>query len=75
MASPGSYTPKHLADRILTTRAALEGERKQVTVLFCDVIDSTRLAKDLDPEVMHEVMDRALRLNPRALAAWLTLPS
>ena len=36
LASPGSYTPKHLADRILTTRAALEGERKQVTVLFCD---------------------------------------
>jgi class 3 adenylate cyclase len=65
--SPGPYTPKHLADRILTTRAALEGERKQVTVLFCDVIDSTRLAEELDPEVMHEVMDRALRLMAEAV--------
>jgi class 3 adenylate cyclase/tetratricopeptide (TPR) repeat protein len=67
LASPGSYTPKHLADRILTTRAALEGERKQVTVLFCDVVDSTRLAEQLDPEVMHEVMDRALQLMAEAV--------
>src|SRR5437899_1959932 len=36
-ASPASYTPKHLAERILTSRSALEGERKQVTVLFADV--------------------------------------
>ena len=67
LASPGSYTPKHLADRILTTRAALEGERKQVTVLFCDVVDSTRLAEQLDPEMMHEVMDRALQLMAEAV--------
>jgi class 3 adenylate cyclase/tetratricopeptide (TPR) repeat protein len=61
-ASPQSYTPKHLAEKILTSRSALEGERKQVTVLFCDVVDSSRLAGHLGAEGMHEVMDRALRL-------------
>jgi class 3 adenylate cyclase/tetratricopeptide (TPR) repeat protein len=66
-AAPRAYTPKHLADRILTTRAALEGERKQVTVLFCDVADSMRLTERLDPEVMHELMDRALRLVAEAV--------
>ena len=42
-ASPKSYTPQHLADKILTTRAALEGERKQVTVLFADIKGSMEL--------------------------------
>jgi class 3 adenylate cyclase/tetratricopeptide (TPR) repeat protein len=63
----GTYTPRHLAERILTSRSALEGERKQVTVLFCDVVDSTRLSERLDPEAMHEVMDRALRLMAEAV--------
>ena len=36
-ASPESYTPKHLAEKILTSKSALEGERKQVTVLFADL--------------------------------------
>ena len=40
-----AYTPPHLADKILTTRAALEGERKQVTVRFADVVDSMRLGR------------------------------
>ena len=62
-----TYTPKHLAERILTSRSALEGERKQVTVLFCDIVDSSRLAARLDPEAMHEVMDRALRLMAEAV--------
>ena len=66
-ASPSAYTPKHLADKILTSRSALEGERKQVTVLFCDIVDSSRLAERLDPEAMHEVMDRALRLMAEAV--------
>jgi len=57
-ADPRSYTPHHLADKILTGRSALEGERKQVTVLFADVAGSTALAERLDPEAMHEVMDR-----------------
>src|SRR5262249_19314652 len=42
-SSPGSYTPKHLAERILTSKAALEGERKQVTVLFADLKGSMEL--------------------------------
>src|SRR5262249_21621417 len=60
--SPRSYTPKHLAERILTSKSALEGERKQVTVLFCDIVESMLLAEKLGPEGMHEVLDRALRL-------------
>ncbi|MBI4609543.1 MAG: AAA family ATPase [Candidatus Rokubacteria bacterium] len=66
-AAPHSYTPRHLAEKILTSRSALEGERKQVTVLFCDIVDSSRLAEQLDPEGMHEVMDRALRLMAEAV--------
>jgi hypothetical protein len=48
-ASPQSYTPKHLAEKILTSKAALEGERKQVTVLFVDVSGFTALSERLDP--------------------------
>jgi hypothetical protein len=44
-ADPRSYTPRHLAEKILTSRAALEGERKQVTVLFADVKGSMELAE------------------------------
>ena len=65
--APHAYTPKHLADRILTSRSALEGERKQVTVLFCDIVDSFRLADVLGPEAMHQVMDQALRLMADAV--------
>jgi len=65
--SPHAYTPKHLAERILTSRAAMEGERKQVSVLFCDLVDSSRLASMLEPETMHEVMDRVLRLMAEAV--------
>ena len=59
---PRSYTPKHLADRILTTRSAIEGERKIVTVLFADVADSTAMFGNLDPEVVHEIMDGCFRI-------------
>jgi class 3 adenylate cyclase len=55
---PRAYTPKHLADKILQSKAALEGERKQVTVLFADVKGSMELAEQLDPEVFHRVMER-----------------
>jgi hypothetical protein len=48
--SPALYTPKHLAEKILTSRAALEGERKQVTVLFADLKGSMELLADRDPE-------------------------
>jgi uncharacterized Zn finger protein (UPF0148 family) len=53
-----SYTPKHLAEKILTSRSALEGERKQVTVLFADVKGSMDLAEQIDPEEWHKIMDR-----------------
>ena len=49
-AAPESYTPKHLAEKILTSKAALEGERKQVTVLFADLKGSMELLADRDPE-------------------------
>jgi hypothetical protein len=45
---PRSYTPKHLAEKILTSRGALEGERKQVTVLFADVKGSMDLAEQVE---------------------------
>jgi Double zinc ribbon len=48
--SPESYTPKHLAEKILTSKAALEGERKLVTVLFADLKDSMELLAERDPE-------------------------
>src|SRR6516225_913831 len=47
---PRSYTPKHLAEKILRSKSALEGERKQVTVLFADVKGSMDLAEQVDPE-------------------------
>src|SRR5574341_168128 len=56
--APLAYTPKHLAEKILTTRSALEGERKQVTVLFADVVGFTTLAEQLDPEVVHDMINR-----------------
>src|SRR4029453_9823665 len=59
-ASPESYTPKHLAEKILTSRAALEGERKQVTVLFADLKDSLELLADRDPEDARSILDPVL---------------
>jgi adenylate cyclase len=53
----GGYTPRHLAEKILTSRAALEGERKLVTVLFADCAGFTELSTRLDPEDLHGVMD------------------
>src|SRR5260370_2751516 len=57
-SDPRSYTPKHLADKILASRSALEGERKQVTVLFADVKGSMELAEQLDPEAWSQIMQR-----------------
>jgi class 3 adenylate cyclase/tetratricopeptide (TPR) repeat protein len=55
---PRSYTPKHLVEKILTSRSALEGERKQVTILFADVKGSMDLAEQVDAEEWHKIMDR-----------------
>ena len=60
--SPRDYTPKHLADKILTSKSAIEGERKQTTVLFADVKSSMELSERLDPEALHEVMDRFFQI-------------
>ena len=60
--TPGAYTPRHLAERILTSRFALEGERKQVTVLFLDIVGSTELATRVDAEVWHTTLDRFFQL-------------
>src|SRR5262245_2838113 len=59
-ASPQLYTPKHLAERILTSKAALEGERKQVTVLFADLKGSMELLADRDPEEARKLLDPVL---------------
>jgi class 3 adenylate cyclase len=56
--SPRSYTPRHLAEKILSSRAALTGERKQVTVFFVDVKESMLLSEGVDPEEWHRIMDR-----------------
>src|SRR5205809_4912369 len=56
--SPESYTPKHLAEKILTSKTALEGERKHLTVLFCDIAKSTALAERLGPEAMHTLLNQ-----------------
>jgi class 3 adenylate cyclase len=59
-ASAKSYTPKHLAEKILTSKAALEGERKQVTVLFADLKGSMELLADRDPEDARKLLDPVL---------------
>jgi class 3 adenylate cyclase/tetratricopeptide (TPR) repeat protein len=61
-ASPDSYTPKHLAEKILTSRSAIEGERKQVTVMFTDVSGFTAMSERLDPEDVHAIMNRAFEV-------------
>jgi class 3 adenylate cyclase len=57
---PRTYTPKHLAERILTSKSALEGERKQVTVLFADLKGSTELIADRDPEEARKILEPVL---------------
>ena len=59
-ASPEVYTPKHLAERILTSKSAIEGERKQVTVLFADLKGSMELLSEKDPEDARQVLDPVL---------------
>ncbi|MBI3768552.1 MAG: AAA family ATPase [Deltaproteobacteria bacterium] len=59
---PRAYTPNHLVEKILTSRAALEGERKQVTVLFADLKSSMELAEQVDPEEWHSILDRFFQI-------------
>jgi class 3 adenylate cyclase len=64
---PLAYTPQHLAEKILTSRSALEGERKHVPVLFCDLAHSTPIAERLGPERMHTLLNRFFELALEAL--------
>ena len=59
--APLTYTPPYLVEKILTSKSALEGERKQVTVLFADLKGSTELIRDLDPEAAQTLLDPALQ--------------
>jgi class 3 adenylate cyclase len=59
---PESYTPKHLADKILKTKSSIIGERKLVTVLFADVANYTYMSEKLDPESVHQIMDGAFKI-------------
>ncbi len=61
-AAPVTYTPKHLAEKILTSKSAMEGERKSVTVMFADVSGFTAMSERLDPEEVHAIMDRAFEV-------------
>ncbi len=61
-SSPRSYTPQHLANKILQSRSAVIGERKHVTVLFCDLVGSSTLAKKLGEEAMHLLLNKFFEL-------------
>ena len=61
-SSPKSYTPRFLAEKILTTRCAMEGERKLVTALFADVASFTTLSEKLDPEEVYGIMDGCFKI-------------
>jgi class 3 adenylate cyclase len=60
LPSPDAYTPKHLAEKILTSKTTLEGERKQITVLFADLKGSMELLADRDPEEARKILDPVL---------------
>src|SRR5262245_21048044 len=62
MPSPDTYVPRHLAEKILASRHKLEGERKQVTVLFADIRGSTQLIEGRDPEDAQKLIDPVLRV-------------
>src|SRR3989449_7730996 len=68
--APDAYTPEHLAEKILTSKAALEGERKQVTVLFADLKGSMELLADRDPEEARHILDPVLEHMMAAVHAF-----
>jgi class 3 adenylate cyclase len=59
---PNSYTPRFLAEKILTSRSSVEGERKIVTVLFADVVNFTSMSEKLDPEKIQGIMDDCFKI-------------
>jgi len=60
--NPANYTPRHISEQILAVGGPIEGERKQVSVLFCDIVASSALAAELGPEEFHLVIDRFFRV-------------
>jgi class 3 adenylate cyclase len=66
-AAPEAYTPPQLAEKILTSKGALEGERKQVTVLFADLKGSMELLADRDPEEARKLLDPVLERMTEAV--------
>ena len=61
-SEPQSYTPKFIADKILTSKSSIAGERKLVTVLFADVANYTSMSEKLDPEEIHQIMDGCFKI-------------
>src|SRR5262245_6569560 len=74
LPSPDAYTPKHLAEKILTSKTALEGERKQVTVLFADLKGSMELLADRDPEDARKLLDPVQSASSRRSSGWPITP-
>ena len=66
-SSPNSYTPRHLAEKILHAKGMVEGERKQVTVLFADLKSSMELLADRDPEEARKLIDPVLKIMMEAV--------
>lgn len=54
--SASDYTPKHFANEILESKSTSEGERRQLTVLFCDMVGFTELSSRVDPEILQEII-------------------
>jgi len=69
-SKPKSYTPKFLADKILTTRSSIEGERKLVTVLFADVANYTAMSEKLDPEEVRQIVDGCFHILMDEIHKW-----
>ena len=67
-SNPKTYTPKYLADKILTTRDSIEGERKLVTILAADVSRYTAISEKLDSENVHTIMDGCFKILMASLA-------
>jgi class 3 adenylate cyclase/tetratricopeptide (TPR) repeat protein len=63
VATPATYTPAHLKERINAARSSMEGERKQVTVLFCDIVKSSALAAELGAEGFHALVNRFFKVG------------
>ena len=67
---PQSYTPESLANKILTTRKSMEGERKLVTVFFADVANYTAMSEKLDPEEVRQIVDGCFRILMDEIHKW-----